>query len=615
MISKPRHLTWDNLKHIHQGKLKNEPICYTWKADGYLTKIYFDQENMYLKIHSEKKETLKEKLENLDFTQLNLDSSIKDIKDVVLYGEYVNVSYFIRKLFIFDIKYPSKYGYIDRSKAITDIINLINKTRISSKIEITVKEYDTHHIPYTINYSSENFEYAPGAHAKSDGIIIYYHHLCFKLKYQNTYDVWLENKSGKLFSEDNYFLGYLGYCNSNFDMKSDKFQLVEVSKYPCNNFYKLEKIRSDKKRGDTLKVIKQIDNINPSLLKYQYSMRFLRHLPQMQLNNKRLLTFEYRVFKEEMLTSYFYTLPKNCRQINWLDIGCGNIHDLNTFLYLKYRFKKLFLKHKNITSNIYLADLNLDPKIYQQVRNNQINQDDLNYVKLLEGDIYSTKMYSQIPQQSLDLITIFLSINDFNNKLFRNLNYWLKPTGKIIVIYYDSTCIPNQGVFSLEYNFGLKHLNDEYISVFRNGQRKWTPEKKIDFVKIKKEFNLYNYKILRMYNNSGLDDHLHLSEMIWGLIFKKDFEKSSLYKILSNDLIQSNIVKFLDFYDYSNLQILFPQINWIVKNIDNDCHNRDDDTIIDIKDKIDHDLYFSYSHIDSDISDFYYNSSDLEYWS
>lgn len=615
MFSKARHLSWNNLKSLHIAYLKNENIYYTWKADGFLTKITLDQTHIYLKIYSDPVQFLVQEIEPINISQFNLDSKIINLSELIIFGECVNCSYFKKEVFLFDLKYPQKYSYQEKSKSLHKILNILQSNN-KIKISIKVKEFSTNIVPYNQYYLPGDFEYEPKSFSKSDGIIIYHQNNCYKCKYVNTYDLWIENRSGKLFSEDNYFIGYLGpYSNYNYNFSNgNKFELIEVSKNQGINFYKFEKYRNDKKRGDTLNIIKSIDYINSYLLSQHQALKILRHIPKMNLNNSKLLTFEYRLLKEKTIESCLQMTNSNKLAINWLDIGCGNGHELISFLYIKSSvFKNKFNFSK---SNIYLLDQNISISLEHLINKIKNNLDSINNIKIIKGDIYSSNLQYQIPKHSLDLITLFLSIDDFNQKLFRNLNYWLKSTGKIAIIFYDSTCIPSEGLFSIKYNFGLKHLSDKTISVYRNGQRKWVEEKKIDIELIKSKMAINNYKLIKIHNNISLDHQYQFSEMIWGVIFKREFENIPLFNILSEPLLQTNIMNYLSLDDYTNLQILFPQINWIVKKINYGSKQEDNILTTDLNNHIDiesenNNLNYNFS----DLSDYYYNSSDFEYWS
>ena len=71
MISKPKHLTWENLSEIYKKELIDKPIYYTWKADGYLTKITFNSNKMFLKIYNKERTILTQEIENIDLSTLN----------------------------------------------------------------------------------------------------------------------------------------------------------------------------------------------------------------------------------------------------------------------------------------------------------------------------------------------------------------------------------------------------------------------------------------------------------------------------------------------------------------------------------------------------------------
>lgn len=570
MSHHPKHLTWTNLCELHKANLKDEEIFYTWKADGYTTKITFGDDLMLIKIYDSKREILSHEIEPIDISDLNLDIEYNTLSKLVLYGECTedpNPLFLSNKiLFMFDMKYKKDSSYSLRHSLLSKIINKL-KSKNTFPIEILVKEYSTKFAPINQYCLPGLFEYEPNKRCMSDGIIIYYNTYVFKLKYVNTFDVWIEINSGKLFTDDNKFIGYLGpTSNCNFDSMKN-YQLIEVSRQEFSNYYKFEKNRSDKKSGDRLSTIKKIDNISPYLIDPNLAVNILNHIPKMRMSKNKQLTFEYRLLKDNTIETFFRMISRTSPQtICWMDIGAGTGHELNTFVRLMNRYNNMYgikLSHK-----IYLLDKNINKCLLEEKLNRETNLEFLNNINIIESDITSSTLYKKIPKYSLDLITIFLSVKDFNQHFFRNINRWLKPGGKIAIIFYESQCIPTEGLFNISYNFGLKHYSDNKIKVYRNGQKKWIQESKLNIDLINETFISHNYKPMMLINSDGFDNEYPFISMLYGVIFKRHFDRSWLYDLLSIDIIQTNISYHLNIQDQNKIKNIFPNIKWNTKEID-----------------------------------------------
>ena len=588
MIPKPKHLTWTNLSEIYKKELVNEPIFYTWKADGYFTKITFTLNQIYFKIYNKEKTILFKDIHNIDLTLLNDHLRYKCLSDITIYGEFMSAQFYRfsrHKIFIFDLSIQhQQLNFWIRYNILDILLSKIIFIENNCNLVLELKKCSRYKIPLiNFNYSYNRFkdnnfdyQYQDSCYAKCDGIIIHEKssNRCFKVKYQNTLDLWLETISGKLYTEDLVFMGYIGPSDNLIIGFNDvPFKLVEVYKYCHSIYYKLLKYRNDKKRADTYLVASNIDAINPRLLSSYFVNLSLRHLPKIKINHSNLLTFEFRILKEEILLLTLQILNySKVKSIRWLDIGCGSGHELSSFICLRNKNKnknKLFVQ-----DIIYLCDLYISPTLKQHKNNILQQHENIKNIKLVNQDIYNTKIKDEIPKNSFDMITLFLSITDLNDKLFQNLDYILSPSGKIAIIFYDTTHLSKEGLFNISYNFGLKAISKSKIKVYRNKNPKWIIEERLDIDKVINSFKKYNYRKIAIINKESLDKLDPFSEMLYGIIFTKYFNNHKLQDLMHIDIIQYKIRQSLLSKDLMNLKIIFPMVNWINKNISKDNLNR-----------------------------------------
>tara|TARA_A100001015_G_C15025300_1_gene730164 strand:- start:244 stop:2139 length:1896 start_codon:yes stop_codon:yes gene_type:complete len=582
MIHKPKHLTWENLSEIYKRELINKSIYYTWKADGYLTKIKFNSSKMFLKIYNKERTILTKEIESIDLSKLNSIINYQNLNNIVIYGEFMSSKCYVfsrNKIFLFDLVVQNyQMSFIERYNILKVIVskiifidnncNLILEIKDCFRKQLPVIDFNS---PYNrIKDSELEFEYKKECYAKCDGIIIYDqdNYKSYKVKYQNTFDLWLETITGKLYTEDLVFIGYIGPISSTIKEQKDiPYKLVEVCKFHNSIYYYLLKYRDDKKKADSYQVIGNIDTINPKLLLSYYVNQAFNHLPKVKINNNNLLTFEFRILKEEILSLVLKTIKQSkTGSINWLDIGCGNAHEINTFISLRSYISNVTF----FQDSIYLLDNHISPRLYKRKHIILQQHQNIKQIKLINQNIYDKNTKNEIPFQSLDMITLFLSVTDLNDKLFRNLNYWIKPSGKIAIIFYDSTHLRNEGKFNIDYNFGLKPFSESKIKVYRNNKPKWTIEERLDIDKVIDKFKKYNYRKLLLINNESLDISDKFSEMMYGIIFKKYTNNHKLQDLLHIDIIQYLISKYLLPKDLINLKLLFPLVKWFNKVISED---------------------------------------------
>lgn len=587
MISKPKHLTWENLSEIYKKEIIGKPIYYTWKADGYLTKITFKSNKMFLKIYNKERTFLNKEIESIDLSILNSIINYQNLNNIVIYGEFMSSKCYVfsrNKIFLFDLIVQNyQMSFIERYNILNVIVpkiifidnncNLILEIKDCFRKQLPVIDFNS---PYNrIKDNQLEFEYKKGCYAKCDGIIIYDqdNYKSYKVKYQNTYDLWLETITGKLYTEDLVFIGYIGPVSSSVrEQKDVPFKLVEVCKFHNSIYYYLLKYRDDKKKADNYQVISNIDTINPKLLSLYYVNLAFKHLPRFKINNNNLLTFEFRILKENVLSLILRTIQSfKKNSINWLDVGCGNGHELNTFIMLRNNGSNL----KSFNDSIYFIDNRISPKLFKKQYYIEGQIENIKKIKLINQNIYDNTIKNQIPPNSLDMITLFLSITDLNNKLFKNLDYWIKPTGKVAIIFYDSTHLNSEGMFSLNYNFGLKPISKSKIKVFRNNRPKWTIEERLYLDKVIDKFRKYNYRKLLIVNYESLNRLDLFSEMMYGVIFKKYNNNHKLQDLLHIDIIQYKISRYLTPKDLMNLKLIFPLINWINKVVSENQINKD----------------------------------------
>lgn len=579
MISKPKHLTWNNLSDIYKKKLLNRPIYYTWKADGYITKITFSSQKIFFKIYNKERTTLSQEINYIDLSFLNKFLKYKTLNDIIIYGEFMS-SMFYRysrhKIFLFDLSIQNlDLCFIDRYEILKLLLSKISFIDIKCNLVLEIKKCTQFRVPIVdfhsyYNKTIENgleFQYQNKCYAKCDGVIIYDNdnNKCYKVKYQNTFDLWLETISGKLYTEDLIFMGYIGPINSSIiERKNNPFNLVEVCKYNHSIYYTIIKYRDDKKKADSYITINHIDSINPRLLCPYFSNLALKHLSRLRISHCNLLTFEYRILKEELLLLTLKTINSiKKKSISWLDIGCGSGHELNTFISLRNKLKDSKLNQ----DSIYLCDLNISHKLNNRKYLILQQHESIKQLRLIKQSIYNSQIRDTIPYNSLDMITMFLSISDLNTKLFKNLNYLLKSSGKVAIIFYDTTHLSPEGMFNINYNFGLKPISKSKIRVFRNNRPRWCIEERLNIDKVIELFKKFNYRKLSLINNESLDRLNPFSEMLYGIIFIKHFSYSPLQNLLFIDIIQYKICQYLLPKDLMNLKIIFPLINWINKNI------------------------------------------------
>ena len=618
-ICKPEHLTWSNLSKIHKFNLTNKKIYYTWKMDGFSCYIKFIDNKMYIYIKDAltlngqfvSKRDVPWIITNIKYPDIEINNIKLFDNNIILFGEAIYKNGRI-KIFLFDINLNNKqFDYAQRHEILTKILSEVKKINelkftIKDKRIITprkygctisdmiVKDYSNNYQDVCVNHNLDECKFCKnsgqidssyyvnvqhnrriilynensGSYWSSDGIIIYIGHKTYKIKYNNTYDLWLNAINWKLYSEDKIFIGYL--INTNQFRQDNLYNLIEVQKIG-NKFFKLRE-RKDKKQANTFDMISKIDNIHYKLVNKCNSRYFLNHTFKMKLSKNNLLTFEFRIFKEKLLN--FLLLNDNKQnELNWLDIGCGIAHELNIFLILQN-----LRKYNNKLSKIYLMDNKINDDLYKRKIFIESNIEFLKKINIIKGNILSRKLYNSIKKNSLDIITCFLSVKDFNKTFFRNINRWLKPDGKICIIFYDSKLIPEEGLFSMEYNFGLKKLSEKYIQVYRNNNKKFTLEENLDYDYLKNIFEYNNFKIVSSFNvNESFDKNYEFIKMMKGIILKKNLIKESLlFNFFKNDFFKIKMSEFLNIEEYKKLNIIFSNIKWDLDEFDSKIKMRND---------------------------------------
>ena len=570
-------LNWNNLLFIHKNYLSDYENYFTWKLDGFSCSIKLLRNNMLINIKSGEYRSYFSGLYKFDESKnlkLNLRIPERYI-NMILFGEALIKRGHI-KIFLFDNFCKNPVNYKLRCKKLKKIIKEIkdlNEIQDFSDIELIYPEN-----MFSREYSNNinNQTYIKDIRVKpcydnveefiemyddrtgtipfnSDGIIIYCKNnnieYCLKYKKIPTYDIWWNTLTNKLYSQDHILIGYY-YNKNDFYINNKMWYILELNKTQYD--FKFVKIRDDKKKANSHEIIKNIKTVNINLLSKRYSSYILYH-SNFKLNDKNLLNFEYKIFKEKILKFLIFNNKNN--EINWLDIGSGLCHDLKTFLILKNKY----FKSKN--SNIYLIDPLLKFNKYKTDTLGDIILDLNVKLKTFENNFKEIEKY--IKPNSIHFITLFLSIKDFNSNFFKTINRLLSIDGKIAIIFYDSKLIPDDGIFDFNGEFGMKVINSKKIKVIKNN--KFLEETNLDTDKITNIFNKYKFEYISKFN---IIDHLSTKEtkftkILKCIIFRKKKTKLKKNIFLDNlgvDFFRTTLFEFIDNQTINNLKIVIPKL-------------------------------------------------------
>tara|TARA_X000000950_G_scaffold278842_1_gene370449 strand:- start:879 stop:2612 length:1734 start_codon:yes stop_codon:yes gene_type:complete len=532
-LNAAKHITWKNLNEIHTLNLlgKNKEICYTGKVDGIFCTVEFKDTSIYIKTAIKTFYITISSKDKIILNHYNID-------DIRIIGEILNEQY----VYLFDLEYLGvSKKYSERHKLLKIIYKKLQEKIYLSQtwLEFIIKEY-------VISDISK----CPIDDDIYDGYIIYYNNQVNKLKWNNrlTIDLWLDNINNQLYTEDGVFMGFLRNCRfkcevNQYDNKRNiRFRIAEVIKSNCDNsgVYCLCSFRDDKSHANKYSQI-EIDYIPCELLKLEYASVFLQFKLNISKYNK--LTLSYYCFKKNMFNVLFKCYKK---PLTWLDIGCGSGNDLyNAILSSKtVAFRKIYLMDNN-TKKINRINNRL-----KKLKGSSF----IPPITLINTDINTTSAYNQIASASIEICTIFLSAKKFDSSFFRNINKWLKPNGRICIIFYDDTMIPhNGGIYSTDNEFGIRICSETEIEVYRMGEKEWKKEPRLNKVYLEKIFEEHGY--LRTIANVSplcMDEKPNIYEMMMAITFKRNLNKSVLYNISKSDSMQI-ILSFLKSYEVAIL--------------------------------------------------------------
>jgi SAM-dependent methyltransferase len=449
-----------------------------------------------------------------------------------------------------------------------------------------------------------------------DGVVIYFDNKVLKFKLIPTLKCKFNYLDGRLYTEDNFYVGKLdysisqlnhklgikccsdcGYFNTNTKLILEIFKSEYIKDKNKKNLYKFYRIRNDRKRSNTKKQYDRYINssklnleslfLTDNILNFSLQYGYFSNLKRFMKNQN----FCYRI-KKTFIIDYLFNIYIKNDSINVLDVGCGKD---GIYHYLKLLFNK--------------KSVNLDLLDKSQKSINKILKKKIKYELYTNKKIiirtFNKKFLNYKSNIKYDLITIFNSLNNFNDKNIKKIYNLLNDRGYVIILFMDSNFTVN-----IEYPFLVKdmcnHKDKRNCDVkckynkIRINKKKCFYEKKMFKNEIINNFRKFGFKLIDNKNfnsdnisinkdfNSLLDKSFEeFYEFYEVLILKKKsidsyihyIKNSSLHKVF--DILNCQIKSYLTIIDQSSLNISIHNIVsveknlsiWKNKNIGNDFKN------------------------------------------
>ena len=434
-----------------------------------------------------------------------------------------------------------------------------------------------------------------------DGIVIYLDDKVLKFKLISTLKCKFNYLEDKLYTEDDYYVGDLtengitklnhklnikcctscGYFNTNAKLILEVYKCEYIDDSIRKNLYEFHRIRNDRIKSNTKKQYDRYLNslkldlrslyLNDEILNFNFQYGFYYDLVKFMKNQN----FCYKVKKTFIIDHLFKTYIKN-KSLNILDVGCGKD---GLYHYLKLLFNKKPL-------NLDLLDKS--KKSIDKIINKK-NKYELYINKKIKIRTFNEKFLNFKSNKKYNLITIFNSLSNFDDKNIKKLYNLLSNNGYIVILFMDSNYTKD-----IEYPFFIKDMcnhddkNDCNVKCKYNKIRinkKMFFEKKMYKNEIINNFKKFGFKLINSKNfnsdiicnnkdfNSLLDKNLEgFYEFYEILILKKKsidsyihyLKNISMHKVF--DILNCKIKSYLTIVDQSSLNISIHNIVSVKKN-------------------------------------------------